>query len=259
MTSASTRTKPAAKSQTKVTQAKVRQNKVTQTKGGQAKASQPAASQMKVLKPASLREQIYDHLRERIHAGLLTFDDRLVDVDIANKFGVSRMPVREALMQLVHDGMLESTTRGFVLRRYSDEEVEEIFEIRRLLEPAAAMIAARNMTDAALETMDDAIAAGIKASKANDFAAFVIANATFRRAWLEQVPNTQLVAALARYIDHVQVIRLVTLSQQTVREDVLERLRAIHNAFQAGKADRVSTLFKQHVDSAVLAYRTYRR
>ena len=254
MTSASTKAKPAAKPQANVRQAKVRQAKTMQTK-----APRPTALQMKVLKPASLREQIYDHLRERIHAGLLTFDDRLVDVDIANKFGVSRMPVREALMQLVHDGMLESTTRGFVLRRYSDKEVEEIFEIRRLLEPAAAMIAARNMTDAALETMDSAIAAGIKASKANDFAAFVIANATFRRAWLEQVPNTQLVAALARYIDHVQVIRLVTLSQKQVREDVLERLRAIHDAFRAGKADRVSTLFKQHVDAAVLAYSTYRR
>ena len=107
--------------------------------------------------------------------------------------------------------------------------------------------------------MDGAIQAGIKASKADDFTAFVVANAAFRGAWMAQVPNTQLVAALARYIDHVQIIRLVTLSQRPVREDVLERLRAIHDAFRAGKADRVSTLFKQHVDAAVLAYRTYRK
>lgn len=216
-------------------------------------------SQAKLVKSMSLREQVYENLRERIHTGQLTFEDRLVDVDVANDFGVSRMPVREALMQLVHDGMLESTSRGFVLRRYSDEEIEEIFEIRRLLEPAAAAIAAKKMTPDALEKMDSAIHAGIKASRADDFTAFVVANAAFRRAWLAQVPNTQLVAALARYIDHVQVIRLVTLSQRAVREDVLERLRAIHDAFEAGKADRVSTLFKQHVDAAVLAYRTYRK
>ena len=227
----------------------------TKTKPVLNPSSKPAPA--RVLKAVSLREQVYDHLRERIYTGQLTFDDRLVDVDIANEFGVSRMPVREALMQLVHDGMIESTTRGFVLRRYSDQEIAEIFEIRRLLEPAAATIAAKNMTDTALETMERAIAAGAKASKANDFTAFVIANAAFRRAWLAQVPNSQLVAALARYIDHVQVIRLVTLTQRTVRDDVLERLRAIHEAFGAGKADRVSTLFKQHVDAAVLAYRTY--
>jgi DNA-binding GntR family transcriptional regulator len=155
--------------------------------------------------------------------------------------------------------MIESTTRGFILRRYSDKEIEEIFEIRRLLEPAAAEIAARKMSGAALEKMDSAIHAGIKASKADDFAAFVVANAAFRGAWMAQVPNAQLVAALARYIDHVQVIRLVTLSQRPVREDVLERLRRIHDAFGAGDAERVGGLFEEHVDAAVVAYRSYRK
>jgi DNA-binding GntR family transcriptional regulator len=213
----------------------------------------------RITKAVSLREQIYENLRERIHTGQLALDERLVDVDIANEFGVSRMPVREALMQLVHDGMIESTSRGFVLRRYGDEEIEEIFEIRRLLEPAAAAIAAKKMTEAALAKMDDAIDAGIAASNADDFTAFVVANAAFRRAWMGQVPNTQLVAALSRYIDHVQIIRLVTLTQRPVREDVLQRLREIRDAFQAGKADQASTLFKQHVDAAVLAYRRYRK
>lgn len=222
------------------------------------RSTRPAAK-AQVFKAVSLREQIYEHLRERIQTGQFTFDDRLVDVDIASEFGVSRMPVREALMQLVHDGMIESSTRGFILRRYSDREIADIFEIRRLLEPAAAEIAARKMTDEALRKMDDAIHDGIKASKAGDFTAFVVANAAFRAAWMAQVPNAQLIAALARYIDHVQVIRLVTLSQRAVREDVLARLRAIHGAFRAGDADRVSALFREHVDAAVLAYRTYRR
>ncbi|MGV3635872.1 MAG: GntR family transcriptional regulator [Pseudorhodoplanes sp.] len=212
-----------------------------------------------VLKAVSLREQIYQHLRERIQSGQLTFDDRLVDVDIASEFGVSRMPVREALMQLVHDGMIESSTRGFILRRYSDQEVADTFEIRRLLEPAAAEIAARKMTDEALLTMDRAIHDGIKASEANDFSAFVVANAAFRGAWLAQVPNAQLVAALARYIDHVQIVRLVTLPQRPVRDDVLGRLRLIHAAFSARDASRVGALFREHVDAAVLAYRTYRK
>jgi DNA-binding GntR family transcriptional regulator len=107
--------------------------------------------------------------------------------------------------------------------------------------------------------MDDAIRDGIEASQANDFAAFVVANAAFRSAWMAQVPNAQLIAALARYIDHVQVIRLVTLSQRPVRDDVLKRLRAIHDAFRAGDAGRVAALFREHVDAAVLAYRTYKK
>jgi DNA-binding GntR family transcriptional regulator len=214
-------------------------------------------TQIKVLKAVSLREQIYDHLCERIRTGQLTFEDRLVDVDIASEFGVSRMPVREALMQLVHDGAIESTTRGFMLRRYSDQEIADIFEIRRLLEPAAAEIAAGKMTESALGIMESAIQAGIAASAANDFTDFVVANAAFREAWMAQVPNKQLIAALARYFDHVQVIRLVTLSQRPVRDDVLGRLREIHDAFREGDAKRVGALFRDHVDAAVLAYRTY--
>lgn len=213
--------------------------------------------QLKVLKTVSLREQIYDHLRERIRTGQLTFDDRLVDLDIASEFGVSRMPVREALMQLVHDGALESTTRGFMLRRYSDEEIADIFEIRRLLEPAAAEIAAGKMTPSTLEAMESAIQAGISASEANDFTAFVVANAAFREAWMAQVPNKQLIAALARYFDHVQIIRLVTLSQRPVRDDVLGRLHEIHDAFRSGDAKRTAALFRDHVDAAIQAYRTY--
>lgn len=212
---------------------------------------------MKVLKSVSLREQIYEHLRERIRTGQLTFEDRLVDVDIASQFGVSRMPVREALMQLVHDGAIESTSRGFVLRRYSDQEIADIFEIRRLLEPAAAEIAARKMTESALEIMESAIQAGITASIADDFADFVVANAAFREAWIAQVPNKQLIAALSRYFDHVQIIRLVTLSQRPVRDSVLGRLRKIHDAFRAGDAERAAALFRDHVDEAEQAYRTY--
>ena len=53
-----------------------------------------------VSKPKNLREQVYELMRARIAHGQLTFDDRLVDLDIAANLNISRMPVREALMQL---------------------------------------------------------------------------------------------------------------------------------------------------------------
>jgi DNA-binding GntR family transcriptional regulator len=206
--------------------------------------------QAKVLKAVSLREQVYEYLRARIHEGQLTFEDRLVDVDIADEFGVSRMPVREALMQLVHEGMIESTTRGFVLRRFTDREIEEIFEIRRLLEPAAAAGAAGSMTPEALQQMADALKDCGRAHRTGDSTAFILANARFRGAWLAQVPNAQLSAAISRYIDHVQAVRLKTLPKATVRRDVLHRMRAIHTAFRKGNARDVARLVEQHVQAA---------
>jgi DNA-binding GntR family transcriptional regulator len=210
----------------------------------------------KLSKAASLREQIYEHLRERINTGKLTFEDRLVDVDIADEFGVSRMPVREALMQFVHDGMIESTTRGFVLRRRTDREIEEIFQIRRLLEPAAAAGAASNMTESALRQMSNALDACARAHRAGDATAFILANAKFRGAWIAQVPNTQLASAISRYIDHVQAVRLKTLPSATVRNDVLARMRMIHEAFRKGDATEVPKHVEKNVLAALEFYRS---
>jgi DNA-binding GntR family transcriptional regulator len=206
---------------------------------------------IKLAKPMSLREQIYENLRDRIRAGELSFEDRLVDVDIADQFGVSRMPVREALMQLVHDGMIESTTRGFVLRRFSDQEVKEIFEIRRLLEPAAAAGAARNMTDEVLATLEEALAECERTHESGEAAVFIRANARFRGAWLAQVPNGQLADAILRYMDHAQVVRLETLPIPAVRADVIGRMREIFNAFRERDAEKAARLIEKHVDAAL--------
>jgi DNA-binding GntR family transcriptional regulator len=210
----------------------------------------------KLSKATSLREQIYEHLRERINTGQLTFDDRLVDVDIASEFGVSRMPVREALMQFVHDGMIESTTRGFVLRRPTDREIDEIFQIRRLLEPAAAAGAASNMTEAAVRQMSHALDACARAHRAGDATAFIHANAKFRGTWIGQVPNTQLASAISRYIDHVQAVRLKTLPSATVRSDVLARMKMILEAFRKRNATEVSKLIEKNLVAALEGYRS---
>src|SRR5215217_8154470 len=63
----------------------------------------------------SLRQQIYLDLRGKLQRGEIGPEERLIDVAIAEAMGVSRMPVREALLQLMNEGYLVGTTRGFAL------------------------------------------------------------------------------------------------------------------------------------------------
>ena len=86
----------------------------------------------------SMREQVYLHLRARIRKGEIGHDDRMVDHEIAANLSVSRMPVREALLQLKNEGLVEGTSRGFVLRRFTPADITQMFEVRLLLEPPAA-------------------------------------------------------------------------------------------------------------------------
>ena len=88
-----------------------------------------------------MKDVIYEEYLGRIQRGELAEEDRLVDTAIAAEFNVSRMPVRDALMRLAHEGYLASSTRGFTLPELTPRQILEIFELRRLIEPRAAALA----------------------------------------------------------------------------------------------------------------------
>ena len=109
------------------------------------------------------QESIYKNLRKMIIAGRLKPGDKIVEHSLAKKFGYSRVPVRESLIRLKAEGFVSSkANKGFVVRRYSRQDVIELFEIRELVEVFAAGRAAsfatedqkKDITKAHLSMMD---------------------------------------------------------------------------------------------------------
>lgn len=90
------------------------------------------------LKQTTLSETVYQEIRARLQRGEVGPNDRILDYEVADEFGCTRMPVRQALLRLVSDGYLVGTTRGFVVPTLTSDDVHELFELRRLLEPSAA-------------------------------------------------------------------------------------------------------------------------
>jgi len=92
-----------------------------------------------VIRPAkTIREKVYEYLREGILNGKIKAGDRLVESDLADHIGTSRTPVREALHTLEREGLVESLHRvGYVVRPISELEVSELCEIRLVLEALA--------------------------------------------------------------------------------------------------------------------------
>lgn len=217
-----------------------------------------AEAEAPLSKPESLRERIYLELRRRLQRCEIGPSDRLVDTEIAAEFGASRMPAREALMRLVHEGYLTGSTRGFVIPALSLSDVLEIFEIRRLLEPRAAALAARDLTAGAASALTDALADARAAEARGDVEALILANIAFRAAWLGAVGNERLAATIARFVDQVQAVRLATLRDAATRRVVLGGLVRLHDAFlrrdAVAAADRMAE-FVAHAERAFLAVR----
>lgn len=100
---------------------------------------------------ANRKEQAYQYIRERILAGEFTPGTRLADTELAASMGISRTPVREAIIQLVSQGFVEQVPgQGPTVRGIDRPELEEILEFRELLETAAAAKAAARITAAEL-------------------------------------------------------------------------------------------------------------
>jgi len=191
----------------------------------------------------SHRDRIHALLLQRIQTGGVGWDDRLVDVALAAEMGVSRMPVRDALMRLAAEGYLVATTRGFTLPNLSESEVLEVFELRRLLEPRAAAMAAQAMTDDRHAMLSDAVAQARGTLESGDVPLFYHASERFRSGWLAAVPNRMLVDTIQRYLAQVQTVRLTTMRDPVSHAVIVEGQRDLLAAFgrrdAVGAADRM--------------------
>ena len=188
------------------------------------------------VKSESLRTRVYWELRGRIQRGEVGPKDRLVDMDIARELAVSRMPVREALLQLVNEGYVVGTTRGFSLPRLTRSDVSDIFEVRRLIEPRAAASAAAGLTDDGLARLADAVRKAEAAIAARDVAGLTFANVQFRETWIAAIGNRRLAEIIGRFADQVQVVRLNTLARPESQRVVIRGLRRLLAAFQKRSA-----------------------
>ena len=200
----------------------------------------------------TMSAQLMHRIRRRILDGSYAPGAALLQDAIAAEFGVSKIPVREALVQLRSEGLIDVYAhRGFQVRPLSGSEAKEVFRLRLAIEPAAAAAGARLAEDedrAAFETarsaLDQAMAAGDLPDSGDLNAAFHISLVVRRR-------HPVTAEALQR---------LHTLSQRYVRLHLLPsgRLRrarhehdALGEAWLAGRVAEVRRLSRRHLESTL--------
>jgi DNA-binding GntR family transcriptional regulator len=208
-----------------------------------------------VQRPRALADQVYQALREQLRAGAIDAGSALQEVQLANQLGVSRTPVREALARLASEGLLATHGRSFTVPSLTLADVEDIYELRFLIEPAAIRrVAPRTADRRTRSPIDAALADAQEAHDLGDVAAFRGANVRYRAAWLALVPNARLVRMIELYADHMQHIRTLTLGAPGVRTIVLRGLQSITTALAAGDAEAAEQCVRVHLQQARLAF-----
>jgi DNA-binding GntR family transcriptional regulator len=204
------------------------------------------------LEIASVVDQVYGVIRERILAGDLPRGARVHQEDIAADLGVSRTPVREALRRLAAEGLIEMrTNRGARVTDLGPDDMEQPYEARLVVEPGAARLAAQRELSKPRARMRRAVAAQRRAIP--DVARTFAANREFHIALAEASGN----AFLLQFIEHLWVARIgeaiyehqaETPEQMSQDADEHEQ---ILSAIEAGDARRAESLTRRHIADAI--------
>jgi DNA-binding GntR family transcriptional regulator len=159
------------------------------------------------------------------------------------------------MARLASEGLLAADGRSFTVPALTVADVDDIYELRFLIEPAAMRRVAARTADPALRTLlEKALADADAAHRAGDSVAFGEATARYRAAWLALVPNRRLVRTIELYAEHMQHIRSVTLGKPSVRGIVLRGLRRINAALVAGDSERAASAVHDHLVQARRAF-----
>ncbi|MGE0735530.1 MAG: GntR family transcriptional regulator [Alphaproteobacteria bacterium] len=188
-------------------------------------------------RPSPLRERVYEALRAELRAGRFARGERLREEDIARQLGVSRTPVREALVQLYRDGLLSEAGRGFMLADLTATDIAEILELRLLLEPAAARHAAEHAPPEEVARLRHCLSREQATAHLPDAAAFIAANADFRLAFVDMCGNARLIRSIRLYDDQIDSIRRLTLAPIPNRRFTVSLHEKLLSAIEARNAD----------------------
>jgi DNA-binding GntR family transcriptional regulator len=190
-------------------------------------------------------------LREAIVDGSLAPGSRLSEVQIAQHFGVSRTPVREAFGQLEREGLVLTVARaGAYVREIDARDVEEIYETREALETQAARLATRRLTAVARARLDERLAAlGASASQGDDNA-YTAELDRFYELMMELAGNATLRRSYEALSGPVRRLRRIAMRQSGRMAASFEHARAIVEAIGGGDPDAAEREMRAQLTTA---------
>jgi DNA-binding GntR family transcriptional regulator len=150
-----------------------------------------------ILNHASLREQVYEHLRQAINRGDLTPGAFLDQTQISTELGISKQPLRDALIQLETEGFVKILPRrGVVVSRLTLDDIRHLYEVVGALEGAAVVSVFAEMTDAHFREMRMLNADMVLAIDDGDFDTYYRLNLAFHNVFLGLSDNEALVRSV---------------------------------------------------------------
>lgn len=199
----------------------------------------------------SLRETVTEKLRTSIISGDLVEGELYSAPILGAAFGVSATPVREAMMDLVREGLVETVkNKGFRITGMTDAELEEIAEIRLLIEPAATQRALASIPKDSISELRSLADVIVRKARDKDAEAYLAADREFHARLLSFGGNKQLVDLATSLRLRTRMYGLKTLMDNDQIDGSAQEHHEMIDCVERGDGDAIHELMIRHINHA---------
>ncbi len=180
-----------------------------------------------------LRDVVFNTLRNAILKGELEPGERLMEIKLAEKLGVSRTPIREAIRKLELEGLVVMTPRKSAeVARITEEDLTDVLEVRRVLEELAIDLSCQNITDDIIAELEDNLVRFKTAVKKNDITEIATMDVEFHETIYKSTGNKRLIQILNNLREQMYRYRLEYIKDKQTRDNLVIEHRGIIDALK---------------------------
>jgi DNA-binding GntR family transcriptional regulator len=208
--------------------------------------------------PKSIADQVRDSITTAIIEGTLKPGDRLTEIQLNKQFGISRAPIREALITLEEKGFITILPRkGAFVKEIKKKDVEAIIPIRVHLEGYAARAAIDNMNDEKLENMSRSIKKMEMSAEQDDFVNFVKSHYEFHDNFIQATQNEYLIKIAGDLLKITMWYRFIVKYFHAASDYSIKKHKQILRHFEKKDKDKAEKIVKEHIEAGMIRISKY--
>ena len=203
-----------------------------------------------------LRDVVFNTLREAILKGELKPGERLMEMHLATKLGVSRTPIREAIRMLEHEGLAVTIPRkGAQVAKMTEKDLQDVLEVRAALDALAVVCACRRMTDAQFVELKEAMKAFEDATRTEDVRKIVETDEAFHDVIYASAENPKLVNIINSAREQMYRYRYEYVKNPSVYSQLIAEHKQIIEGFDRRDEEFLKGIMHVHLTNQINAVR----
>ena len=198
-----------------------------------------------------LTERAYERIRRDIISCAITPGSEISEAQLCTQYKLGKAGVRVALTRLSHDGLVRAIPRrGYRVVPVTLQDIQDVFELRLMLEPAAARMAAGKVNTQQLRTYDEVCRSGYQPGDAKSTSRFLEANKAFHVAIAQATGNARLSAAIEHLLDEMTRLLHLGLGTRKGSQETLHEHKSLVKALARGDGETAERICREQIEAS---------